>query len=258
MANDILQFDNEVFENRNKAYGAYFLRRVYKNNVLIGFLISASIISLALAGPLVYKAYFGGEVVDGGQRKIIVKLAQIKTKIEEPKVKVEEIIPKAASAKKLPPEVKPDTEVKTDEKFKTDDEMKDKNPGKEDQEGKKNTPVELPSNAPEPAAPVEPKIETWAEQMPVFPGGPSELMGYFADAYTDEAREEEIEGTVRISFVINIDGSISEIKLVKGIGHGVDEQVLKLAKKMPKWKPGVKKGTVVPIRMVQPIGFQLN
>jgi protein TonB len=260
MANKALLFDDEVFENRNKAYGAYFLRRVYEHNVLIGFLVAASIISLGLAAPVIYKSWFATSSTEEETRIVTVQMENIQTEIEEPEVKVEKELPKAATVKSLPPEVKPDEQVKKEELPPTEDELKDKNPGAENQEGEKTTTVTAPSNpAPEPQL-EEVKIETWAEQMPIFPGGPSEFIKYLQRhiEYPDRAKSEDVQGTVRVSFVVNQDGSISEVKIVKGVGYGLDEEALRVFKKMPKWNPGVKKGMIVPVRMVYPVVFQLE
>ena len=78
------------------------------------------------------------------------------------------------------------------------------------------------------------------EEMPSFPGGDQKLMEYIANNinYPQEARDKGIEGRVFIRMVIEKDGSVSNVKLLRGIGGGCDEEAERVIKSMPKWKPG--------------------
>ncbi len=77
------------------------------------------------------------------------------------------------------------------------------------------------------------------DEKPEFPGGPNELLKYLASnaRYSDEAKYNGIEGKLKMSFIISKDGSIKDVKVLKGLGGGLDEMGLKLIKEMPKWKP---------------------
>lgn len=97
------------------------------------------------------------------------------------------------------------------------------------------------------------------EEMPSFPGGDQKLMEYIANNinYPQEARDKGIEGRVFIRMVIEKDGSVSNVKVLRGIGGGCDEEAERVIKSMPKWKPGMMKGEPVPVSYQIPINFKL-
>ena len=98
------------------------------------------------------------------------------------------------------------------------------------------------------------------EEMPQFPGGENALMEYVSKnvVYPEEAKEKEIQGRVFISFVVEKDGSIGEVKVLRGIGGGCDEEAVRVIKGMPKWKPGMQKGKPVRVSYQIPINFKLD
>ena len=111
-----------------------------------------------------------------------------------------------------------------------------------------------------PAEPDNDSIYQIVEQMPKFPGGESALMEYVSKnvAYPEEAKEKEIQGRVFIGFVVEKDGSIGEVKVLRGIGGGCDEEAVRVIKGMPKWKPGMQKGKPVRVSYQIPINFKLD
>ena len=104
------------------------------------------------------------------------------------------------------------------------------------------------------------KVLEKAEVMPEFPGGEQAMMDYVSKnvVYPNEAQEKGISGRVLVSFVIEKDGSISEAKVVKGIGGGCDEEAVRVVKAMPKWKPGKDKGKPVRVSYMMPFTFKLQ
>lgn len=98
------------------------------------------------------------------------------------------------------------------------------------------------------------------EQMPEFPGGLDELMKFVAGnvKYPEEAKDKNIEGRVFVSFVIEKDGSVNEVKVLRGIGGGCDEEAVRVISSLPKWKPGMHKGEPVRVSYQMPINFKLN
>ncbi len=98
------------------------------------------------------------------------------------------------------------------------------------------------------------------EEMPQFPGGENALMEYVSKnvVYPEEAKEKEIQGRVFISFVVEKDGSIGEVKVLRGIGGGCDEESVRVISDMPKWKPGKQKGEAVRVSYQIPIMFKLG
>ena len=98
------------------------------------------------------------------------------------------------------------------------------------------------------------------EQMPEFPGGAAEMMNYLSGniKYPEEAKDKGISGRVFISFVVEKDGSVNQVKVMKGIGGGCDDEAVRVVKAMPKWKPGMQKGKPVRVSYMLPITFKLD
>lgn len=98
------------------------------------------------------------------------------------------------------------------------------------------------------------------DEQPEPKGGIPELMRYMGEniRYPEEARKKGIEGKVFVQFVVNQDGSIGNVQVLKGIGHGCDEEAARVVKAMPAWKPGVQKGEPVNVQMTIPIAFSLD
>jgi Ca-activated chloride channel family protein len=103
----------------------------------------------------------------------------------------------------------------------------------------------------------QPEAFVIVETMPEFPGGKKALEKYFADnlKYPEVAKNAGISGSVVVSFVVEDDGSLSDIKIIKGLGYGCDEEVLRLINHMPKWKPGKQRGKAVSVRITLPVKF---
>ena len=98
------------------------------------------------------------------------------------------------------------------------------------------------------------------EEMPKFPGGENALMDYVAKnvVYPKEAQEKGISGRVFVGFIVEKDGSVSEVKVLRGIGGGCDEESIRVVKAMPKWKPGKQNGKPVRVSYQLPIFFKLQ
>ena len=107
---------------------------------------------------------------------------------------------------------------------------------------------------------VESKVYTYVEQMPQYPGGMEAMQQYLRDnlRYPTQARTDQVEGKVFVSFVIPADGRPNGAKVIKGIGAGCDEEALRLIKSMPAWAPGKQNGRVVSVSYTVPITFRLN
>lgn len=102
-------------------------------------------------------------------------------------------------------------------------------------------------------------VFTVTETPPDFPGGDMERIRYLQEniKYPTMARESGIQGTVYVSFIIETNGSITNIKIMRGIGGGCDEEVISLIKKMPYWKPGTQNGKPVRVQFNMPVKFTL-
>ena len=107
---------------------------------------------------------------------------------------------------------------------------------------------------------VETEIFQIVEEMPQFPGGDAKLLEYVAThiKYPQIARETGIQGRVFVGFVVEPDGSISNVKLLRGIGGGCDEEAMRVIKSLPKWKPGKQRGKAVRVSYQIPVFFKLQ
>jgi len=106
----------------------------------------------------------------------------------------------------------------------------------------------------------EQQIFQVVENMPEFPGGRGALMKYLATniKYPPYAKEAGIQGRVFINFVVETDGSITAVKVLRGIGGGCDEEAIRVVKSMPKWKPGMQRGKPVRVSFNLPVKFTLQ
>ena len=106
----------------------------------------------------------------------------------------------------------------------------------------------------------EQEIFQIVEEMPAYPGGDQKLMEYVAKniKYPQIARETGIQGRVFVGFVVEPDGSVSNVKVLRGIGGGCDEEAVRVVKSMPKWKPGKQRGKAVRVSYMLPVNFKLQ
>ena len=104
------------------------------------------------------------------------------------------------------------------------------------------------------------KVFEKVEDMPEFPGGEQAMMDFVSKnvVYPKEAQEKGISGRVMVNFIVEKDGSVNEVKIVRGIGGGCDEEAVRVVKAMPKWKPGKEKGKPVRVSYIMPIFFKLQ
>lgn len=119
---------------------------------------------------------------------------------------------------------------------------------------------EIASRAP--AAPENGKTVypfTSIEKMPLFPGGNDQILGYIGREfrYPEEARRDHIGGVIEVGFVVDEEGRVTKPEVLKGIGAGCDEELLRLIKAMPKWEPGEQNGVKVPVYYVLPLNLKV-
>jgi protein TonB len=106
----------------------------------------------------------------------------------------------------------------------------------------------------------EVQIFTVVESMPSFPGGEAARIEYLNNniKYPQMARESGIQGRVFVTFVVERDGSVTDVKVLRGIGGGCDEEAVRVIQNMPKWEPGKQRGKPVRVQFNMPILFKLN
>ena len=101
------------------------------------------------------------------------------------------------------------------------------------------------------------EVYSWVEEAAQFPGGQEEMMKFIQDnrQYPDEAKSQNLHGRVIVSFIVEKDGSLSNVKVMRSLGSGCDEEAVRVINSMPKWKPGKNSGKEVRTKMLVPITF---
>lgn len=96
------------------------------------------------------------------------------------------------------------------------------------------------------------------EVMPEFPGGMDSLMSFVAKNvnYPEEAQEKGISGRVMVKFVVEKDGSVNDVQVVRGVAPTIDAEAVRVVQAMPKWKPGMQKGEPVRVSYTLPLVFK--
>ncbi len=250
-----------VFEERNHTYGAYQIRRDYNKRV-----------TFILAGMMLFTlAVFGV--------KLILDHKSNDTALDNVKLDVTQLDltppvdpkdppppppppppPVVETIKFTPPVIKDD--AVEDEPPPPQEKVAETNVGTTTQEGTGED-VSVPSDAG--TGPVEekaPEIFTVVEQMPEFPGGAQEMMKYIQKNvhYPEIEKEANISGKCFIKFVVETDGSISNVEVLKGVagGPGCDKEAVRVVKSMPKWNIGKQNGRPVRVYFNVPIIFRLQ
>jgi TonB family protein len=98
------------------------------------------------------------------------------------------------------------------------------------------------------------------EKMPTFPGGDEARIDFMMKnlKYPEQAKKNGVQGKVFVTFIVETDGSLTNVKVMRGIGAGCDEEAVRVIKLMPKWTPGIEKGKPVKVQFVLPIKFALG
>ena len=263
-----------VFENKNKAYGAYQLRKeTGKRNV------KAMIIVFATIAAIIVAAWAKVAIENAMPKKVAIetdvelsKLAQKKeAKVErkEPvKVEMEQkVVEKVKSSVKFTaPEIKKDEDVKPEDELKSQDDLAKTNTaiGSFDVKGNDEAEGEV-LKAKEVIADENPKEEATkvfdvVAQMPQFPGGQQALFEYLSKniKYPVIAEENGVQGRVIVTFVVERDGSITDVKVVKSVDPSLDKEAQRVVKAMPHWIPGKQNGSAVRVKYTVPVTFRLQ
>lgn len=270
------EWSDLLFENRNKEYGAYVLRHQTGNRNLASILAILVFVA-AIVGLLVikneYDRYVAKHTVvvyDQGMETSNLKNKAPEVKRSEPirRENIEEVVEKIkCSIKFVAPVIKKDDEVDPKDEMRTQDEiMKSKVSisvfdvlnGSEDGEVLKAKQMLV-------TEPVKPKVEEYkvfevVEQMPSFPGGDVALMQYLSKniKYPPVAEEMGIQGRVICTFVVERDGSVSDIRIARSVDPSLDKEAIRVVSGMPKWIPGRQNGQMVRVKYTLPVTFRLQ
>lgn len=263
-----------VFEGRNKAYGAYRLRKsTTKRNILA---MVAVVILLVVAFIILTVKSF----VDEQRAKVAMtqvaeltnyKQPEKKAEVKQKKVEVEpeRVVERVKSSIKFTaPVIKKDEEVKPDEELKTQDELMSTKTaigtfdvkGNDDANGEVLKAKEVIAEPEPPKHEEEDKVFDIVEQQPMFPGGQTALMKYLSEhtKYPVVAQENGVQGRVTVQFVVEKDGSISDVHVLRGVDPSLDKEAVRVVKSMPRWTPGKQNGINVRVNYRVPVLFRLQ
>ena len=263
-----------VFEGRNKEYGAYVLRKeTGKRNLKSMLLVFAVIIAImaAVAAKVAIENAFPKKVAMETDVELS-KLAQKKEAKVEKKapVKVEEqkVVEKVKSSVKFtPPVIKKDDEVKPEEELKSQEDLNKTNTaiGSFDVKGNDEAGGEVLKAKeviaqPEPPKEEETKVFDVVEVMPSFPGGQGALFEWLSKniKYPVVAEENGVQGRVIVPFVVERNGSITDVQVVKSVDPSLDKEAVRVVKAMPHWIPGKQNGSAVRVKFTVPVTFRLQ
>lgn len=259
-----LEWCELIFKDRNKNYGAYKMRRDLGRRQTASLVIVTVVAFAGFTLPRLVK------MAMPEQKEEMVEVTQLSA-LEEPEVKeetlkkVEPIAPPPPALKSTikftAPVIKKDEEVHDDDELKSQDELTETKvqisiadvKGNDELNGKDIADLqEVITQAPE-AQEEEPYM--MVEQMPQFPGGPAELLKYIAKnlKYPVIAQENGIQGKVILRFVVNAQGHVENVKVLRSLDPYCDKEAIRVVKSLPQWIPGKQNGRNVPVYYTCPI-----
>lgn len=262
-----------VFEGKNQAYGAYKLRKgTTKRNII-------AIITILLAAIIGFSGLALKKMIDSNRSVSVTQAAELsalnqpKKKAEvkqKPKVKIEpeKVVERVKSSVKfVAPVIKKDSEVKAEDELKSQDELMNMKTaiGSLDVKGNDETNGEILKlketvTQPEPKKEEENKVFEFVEQMPSYPGGMEALQEYLSKnlVYPAVAQENGVSGRVYIAFVVEKDGSVTDVRVARSVDPSLDREAMRVVKSMPRWIPGKQNGSAVRVKYSIPVLFRLN
>ena len=256
-----------IFEGRNKDYGAYKMRARAARRLNFSVVLVIVIAAVGFSIPRLIT------MVTPEKKEVMTEVTTL-SQLEEPEVKQEEVQkvqpvappPPAlkSSIKFTAPVIKKDEEVADEDQMKSQEELTESkvtisiaDVQGTDEEG--GVLVEdLKQVVTE--APVEEEVFDMVEQAPQFPGGQAELMSWLGKniRYPVIAQENGIQGRVICQFVVGSDGSVRDIKVMRGVDPSLDKEAVRVIQSMPKWIPGRQNGKAVSVRYTLPVTFRLQ
>jgi periplasmic protein TonB len=265
---DILNPDwiEVVFNGRNKAYGAYELRKQSPGRTNRALVFGAVFFVFVISLPTIVnklKGFIPKAPVKVKITDVVLTPPPPDTKKLPPPPPPEPPKPKVDQVKFPPPIVKPDNEVH--EEPPTQKDLQTSDPGQKDQKGDPNADIRIDEpvgNSDVKAVTEEDpnKIFSQVERMPEFPGGMEAFLKYLGDniKFPPVDRENGVSGRVYCTFVVERDGSLTDIKAVRGPSQTMMDEAVRVLKKSPHWKPGIQNSRPVRVSYTVPINFTLE
>lgn len=243
--------DDLAFENRNKAYGAFYLRKRYRKHLTVSTLAGISLILFFVSIPYILEFFDQPVAYDGMMEDYIYY---------EPMANPVDDLPDLAKASLPPPPEVEKPPVVVDSVVKEEKKAEEEKKVLEQEPPKKDT---LPSQGLGNGSGTQPGddtgIYTTIDVYPRFPGGDPARFAFLRTQikYPEAAIKNGISGVVIVVFVIEKDGTLSKVEINKGIGGGCDEEAIRVVKMMPPWEPGKRSGKPVRVLVKMPIVFRI-
>ena len=265
-----------MFENRNKEYGAYVLRRqTTARNIksIIAVLIIFALVMVYMVAKNAYDDYQKAHMAQTQVTELTALQEQKKeAKVERKEIvkqeKVEQVVEKVKSSIKFTaPVIKKDDEVRPEDEMKSQDEIMNSkvavgfaNVIGNDENGEVLKAKEALVTEPVKPKEEENKVFDVVEQMPSFPGGMAALMAYLQKSikYPPVAEENGIQGRVVCTFVVERDGSVTDVRVAKSVDPSLDKEAVRVVSAMPRWIPGKQNGQSVRVKYTLPVTFRLQ
>mgnify|MGYP000459273355 FL=1 len=268
-----------VFAGKNKEYGAYQLRKGTSGRNIKALLIL--VIAAALVGGfLAWKVIEQKKAEEQQAYMEAMELANLQKQAKKEEKKKEQVKPKIEPKKEIPvaretqkftaPVIKKDELVKEENQVKQMDKLDEKVAvGTENKEGTKDRLAEAvrsdiavaaPPPPPAPKPEVSNKVFDVVEEMPHFPGGAAALQAFLSSntKYPVVAQENGVQGRVIVSFVVERDGSITDVRVVRSVDPSLDREASRVVRSMPRWSPGKQNGSAVRVKYTVPVVFRLQ
>lgn len=267
-----------VFANKNKEYGAYQLRRGTGSRNFWSIIIMGIAAAVLFGGFALIKTIqansskVSGEATTSMIDQTVEEEEEVEVKeeikYEEPPEQVEQV---ASSEKFTEPVIKKDDQVREDNTLRQQEDLSQSETaiGALDVKGnnedadvlhiKEEVKKEEPKVEEKPKE-EENKIFEFVEQQASFPGGPGAMNQWLAQniRYPAAAQENNIQGRVTVQFVVELNGSISNVVVVRGVDPNLDKEAVRVVKSMPKWTPGMQNGRAVRSKFTLPVNFKLQ
>jgi protein TonB len=252
-----LDIDDLLFQSRNRDYGAYQLRKRYNSVVIAGIIFASLIVSLAVILPFVL-THHSDNILNGNRGYVQLKMENLEPPKEEiyvppsppppEAVHVEEIV------KYVPPVVVDSVTPVDKSQLSTDEYLNQTTKEKVDYSGT-GTGDNLMSGQ-DGTETDEPFF--LVEVMPSFKGGGLEKFRLWVQnrtIYPKAAVDKKIRGKVYLTFIVEKDGSVSNVTVVKGVDPLLDDEAVNAISESPKWTPGLQRGEPVRVRYSIPLNF---
>lgn len=277
------EWRNLVFADKNKEFGAYQIRKSSDkrhNLAMLYMLIGLAVIFVLILGLNKWSDYRAEqEALALQEQREAMMDAALAEQQEEQQEEPEEEVKYEQPEVEVPEEVLATvqvTQIAIVDADKVKNEVMDMDTQKEDntargvvnQEGSDNADkfkavheqVVVKEPEPEKAKPKEEEIFVAVEQQAEFPGGQGALMKFLSNniRYPESAQQNDIQGRVIVKFVVEKDGSIGNVTVVKGVDRDLDREAIRVVKKMPRWQPGKNNGVAVRSYFNLPVTFRLQ